>query len=798
MSAKRIITGFLSFTLFMSIGCQQPIQQVVSNPAQGLTASSQSSLKASIPQGPVDKLKVHLIFENEKSQGFRTTNIQQGSVAFVSIQVKDLASQNLAQTALLPVVGGQVNTVVSVPVGTLTRTASVTFFDSNQVPIGTPMRSYYEPPGGSGQSITLDINWYTTPVAETLEKLYALNPTLAQSVNRKELTGLVERFSTNNTTPTLDRYPTAIDSDDLSAQINGAGQLPDTLGLGLYKPSIIQLNTSGLQAQNLSFEIPFLSKTQAINTNGVTNVEIPPGDWPLEMTVPSDYFGSLGVQKVSLAHSETRQIALAMTPTLEIHPAVTTTNLDGLVDDSGIVDLQNFPTFKMPSEDKLTTIPSNLGTPMTFSWNPGPGQNIFAVVLTLPNGKKYTYVTNQTSWTPSTAVWQTLLSAQADSTFHTQSLYADDEADNYVDIDVQVKGSNTFVLDQGTDWVLKKESPTTKIRISGLKTNGKIFYWNNAGRVRKVPADASSAPVDYYGFGAGGTPFCSGCHSLSHNSSGQKKIAVSYTQSSIDKLRILDRANITILKDIPDGAFSTWSRNGKKLLYSTNTQLPNGRKASDLHLYDLDTDTDTLIAGADDPDFNETMPTWSTDETQIVFVRYPTSKGTVHGMPLPGTPTGLYTIPVSGGTATRLPGITEEDNIQYLYPQYSPNGNWIAYVRRDYTTYNGLPVGNQNAILAGAVPAWIQAADSSFIHVIPHGGGTPRLLSNASTGEADSMPKWSHEGNWIAFSSHRVQAGEPQIFIARFNNGTGLENAAFLLPGPTGTDNHIPAWSNTD
>jgi hypothetical protein len=122
----------------------------------------------------------------------------------------------------------------------------------------------------------------------------------------------------------------------------------------------------------------------------------------------------------------------------------------------------------------------------------------------------------------------------------------------------------------------------------------------------------------------------------------------------------------------------------------------------------------------------------------------------------------LYTVPVTGGTATQLtpaspPHVNDE-------PDYSPAADVIAWTRRTTASYD----------------VWTVSVDGQ--------GHNPSSLTNLTNGVGNSRyPSWSPDGTHLAFASDR--SGTWQIYVM---TATGAD----VTQVTTGTRPHIqPVWS---
>lgn len=741
---------------------------------------------------------------------FQTKAAQDNGIRFISIDVANLAAETLISTPdLIPLVNGAASTSLDVPRGELLRLVKVTFYDANRAPIGTEMKSFFRP--SPNKDINVAINWVTTPVADTLGQLYTKNATLANTLDPEALQRAVERLVVSKTSPIIEKFPTAIDTATLSQNIANNGALPADIDPALYKPATLNLNVSGLPANEaVQLNIPFLGQNRQVTANGNLAIPLPPGNWPLQVTVPPNTFGGVPDKAVVLLN-ENYPLTLTMTPSVEVASGFSFTNQAALLNPTQTVP-DSAPQLRMPASGQVTSIPNNLMSPMMFSWQAN-GNDVFLVTLALPDGKKYRFITNQTEWTPSPALWKALLTTQVDSGFHLTSTNTEAGA---VDIKVSVHGGQQATLSDANpnNDLVRQASIDTLLRIAPIPATGNIYYWTTQGgnNIMTVLANANGNSNNPY-YGTSTSNGCVGCHALTSKPEGSRKISMAKRPNNFDSILVMDRPTKTLLREIADGALSAWSPDGTKLIYSTNTPDPgavsNIQVHTDLRIYNLTDNTDTPVNGASDTNFNETMPSWSPDGSKIVFTRYP-RRGVMqlnptsalpnqptsmaHGLPLPVHGSHLYTVPATGGAITPLTG-TNTDAIQRMYPVYTPNGKWIVFTRRDWTTL--LQTQSLLNLMSRPFGDLIGMVQDSFLHVIPADGSAPsKVVGPASNGQVDAMARFSPEGNWLAFSSHRLGNNtRAQILISRFYPDAGTTDAPFYLPGPLpDTSNHVPVW----
>ncbi len=109
----------------------------------------------------------------------------------------------------------------------------------------------------------------------------------------------------------------------------------------------------------------------------------------------------------------------------------------------------------------------------------------------------------------------------------------------------------------------------------------------------------------------------------------------------------------------------------------------------------------------------------------------------------------LYTIPIEGGTATRLThGIAHD-----VAPRYSPDGGDIVFV----------------SDRSGDDNLWLMAADGSDVRPVSKG-----------VGSAYMSPEWTPDGNYIVVSRQAPLEGLEKLWLYHVRGGTGIN----MTPGP--------------
>ena len=296
-------------------------------------------------------------------------------------------------------------------------------------------------------------------------------------------------------------------------------------------------------------------------------------------------------------------------------------------------------------------------------------------------------------------------------------------------------------------------SQTIDIYFSQTKVLGALYYWSTGSEGVMKAHISSPTATKFYTDPASDDDTCVSCHTVARNGT---KMFVNYGGEKAQEVTIPDRqVLLPPTEDTPmrDGGWATFNPDATRLLYASKGVL-----------WLLDADTGAEIAQVTLPEGKgATHPDWAPtgDYVAIAYGRAGLGNKGIQG-------TSLARIPVTGPDQFGQPEVlvpsTDDDKDTLYFPSYSPDSQWIAFVR---TTG-----GTKDSKLAE-------------IFLAPADGGEPILLQrmNQRVRHEDgiieignAMPTWAPSTNpdevfFLAFSSlraygHALDGGRDQLWGA--------------------------------
>lgn len=222
--------------------------------------------------------------------------------------------------------------------------------------------------------------------------------------------------------------------------------------------------------------------------------------------------------------------------------------------------------------------------------------------------------------------------------------------------------------------------------------------------------------------------------------------------------------------------FPSWSPDSEWFVASLLTTVTNqeGKEQDTYNLFRVNSNTfqkDRITTSTS----SDLFPSWSPDGQWIAFLRY--------------TPESLTPKPGYGAECWWILGITPGCNFADLYLTHRDGSNPVLLLK---SVYIRMDRDQRDSVYNN--PAW--SPDSKWLAVLSGGERPDIALVNIENGETrllaanpalDIYPAWSPDGNWLAFVSDRE--GNEEIYLIS-PDGAGIVN----LTNNPGNDFN-PVWS---
>ncbi len=220
--------------------------------------------------------------------------------------------------------------------------------------------------------------------------------------------------------------------------------------------------------------------------------------------------------------------------------------------------------------------------------------------------------------------------------------------------------------------------------------------------------------------------------------------------------------------DIQMSTFMAWSPDETKLAFSANqkivafkpivyeTQLA-GMSASDIAIYDANTNETYLMPGASDPNFLEIYPRWSPDGSQLVFARSAVGNHPAHIL------FDLCAIAMGPKRETEARSIEDasDNEKSNYYPRFSPDGRWFSFCRCD-----------GGDLIRSSSDIYLKRGDLQ---------GPAHCLECNYPYAGDSWHSWSSNGRWLVFASKREGGIYAYLYLTHIDD-EGHASPAVRLP----------------
>ena len=284
---------------------------------------------------------------------------------------------------------------------------------------------------------------------------------------------------------------------------------------------------------------------------------------------------------------------------------------------------------------------------------------------------------------------------------------------------------------------------------------------------------------------------CINCHSYQNYKTDNMLFHARVTRGGTVIVSDGKPSKVNLKRDntISAGVYPAWHPKAKLIAFSTNLthqvfEMTNPNKvevfdtASDLILYDVSTDSVTIVSN--DPDLLEVFPTWTPDGKYLYYCKSVPMPEELRDKDIRSTyqkvQYNLYRRPFS--LASRSFGDEElvydaaAANKSATLPRISPDGRFLLFAEGQYGCFH---IWHHDADIV-CLPLG-QTADTDSADGLPARLDLTRLNSE---GFAESYPSWSSNGRWIMCASRRGDGNFSRVYIAYFNNGKAEK--AFLLP----------------
>jgi hypothetical protein len=296
-------------------------------------------------------------------------------------------------------------------------------------------------------------------------------------------------------------------------------------------------------------------------------------------------------------------------------------------------------------------------------------------------------------------------------------------------------------------------------------------FWGQMGIYQRNIESFSETPLLVNSLTDGG---CMNCHAFCNNNPSKFlfHLRAEHAGTVIVNDDKLQKINTKTADMLAAAVYPRWHPNGRYVAFSVNKTFqrfhstdPNlievYDEASDLVIYDVETATMHLYPLLSDPQTQMTFPEWSPDGNKLYFC--------CANAPLPSYKL-QYSIcsidfdPANASIGAAIDTVLAVPDKSAAFPRIHPDGRYMLLCLAD----------------CGAFPIWHKSND---LYLLDLANNTLREATELNSPESDSYHSWSSDGNWIVFSSRRLDALYTRPFLAHFT--PSHFSPPFLLPQRT-------------
>lgn len=270
---------------------------------------------------------------------------------------------------------------------------------------------------------------------------------------------------------------------------------------------------------------------------------------------------------------------------------------------------------------------------------------------------------------------------------------------------------------------------------------------------------------------------CMNCHSFCKNDP-QKMLfhirAIHAGTILVNNNQII-KLNTKTSSNISAAVYPRWHPEGRYIVFSTNQtsqafhSVHNNLvevydSASDLIIFDTETQSITSHPLIRSSKRFETYPEWSPDGKSLYFCSAPAVQMPENYDSLRYDLFRIDFDPKTGKFENKIDTVWQPSKMgkSAAFPRISPDGKYMVVCLSDYGTF----------------PIWHKEND---LHLLDLQTGDTEAIREINSAESDSYHSWSTNGRWFVFSSRRTDGLYTRLYFAYFDSD-GKFHKPFLLP----------------